>query len=77
MQESTKKIEFFDVLQNWKNNSTVFSRFLHVIICVLKLMLTQVKGGFPLIAENYSQTIFSIEIWRQNHGCDYHLTDFF
>ena len=26
---------------------------------------------------NYSQTIFSIEIWRQNHGCDYHLTDFF
>ena len=26
---------------------------------------------------NHSQTIFSIEIWRQNHGCDYHLTDFF
>ena len=26
---------------------------------------------------NHSQTIFSIEIWHQNHGCDYHFTDFF
>ena len=26
---------------------------------------------------NHSQTIFLIEIWRQNHGCHYHLTDFF
>ena len=35
-------------------------------------------GGFPLMhGWNHSQTTFTIEIWRQSHGCKYHLTDFF
>ena len=37
---------------------------------------TWIKADF-LSAEITRRQFFSIEIWRQNHGCDYHLTDFF
>ena len=35
------------------------------------------KGGFPLIAKITRKTVFIIETWRQNHGCEYHLTAWF